>query len=94
MQSIEAIYQKYKDQDVVVLGIDLFERADTVRNFVRVHNDYNWTFLLDSTGHVSYVYQVSIPKSFFIDSTGVIRAIHGVTAMSFSTMETLLAKAR
>jgi len=95
MQSIESIYQEYKDQDVVVLGIDLYESADTVHQFARVDNDYNWTFLLDSTGQVSRAYQVpGIPRSFFIDATGVIRAIHGGTAMSTSTMEDLLAKAR
>ena len=95
MQSIESVYQKYKDQDVVVLGIDLYESADRVRQFARVDNDYNWTFLLDSTGRVSHAYQVpSIPRSFFIDATGVIRAIHGGTAMSMQEMEALLAKAR
>jgi peroxiredoxin len=94
MQSIESVYQKYKDQDVVVLGIDIRESESHVRQFVREDHDYNWTFLLDSTGAVAKSYQVSlIPMNFFIDATGVIRASK-LGAMSTDTMEHLLARAR
>jgi peroxiredoxin len=92
MQSIESVYQKYKDQNVVVLGIDA-ESEGTMRQFVEQH-DYNWTFLLDSTGQVSQTYRVTlIPKSVFIDATGVIRAIQ-IGAIPMSTMENLMASAR
>ena len=94
MPDIEAVYQKYKDQDVVILGIDIQESESRVRQFVEVDNDYNWTFLLDGTGVVSNAYEVtSIPYSFFIDTTGVIKATQ-IGAMSMSRMESLLAKAR
>jgi predicted transcriptional regulator len=76
-----------------VLGIDIRESEGAVRQFVEVNNDYNWTFLLDSTGVISNAYQVrSIPSSFFIDATGVIKATQ-IGAMSMSRMESLLAKA-
>jgi peroxiredoxin len=93
MQSIESLYQKYKDQDVVVLGIDIRESEAVVRKFAREDNDYNWIFLLDSTGAVARDYQASsIPKNFFIDATGVIRATR-LGAISMSRMEELLAEA-
>jgi|GEM_PF-2497916 hypothetical protein len=94
MQSIESVYQKYKGQDLVVLGIDIGEGAGTVRNFVQQEHDYNWTFLLDGTGEVAHSYQAtSIPMNFFIDAGGVIRAAQ-LGAISVSKIEELLTKAR
>lgn len=75
MPVIQAAYEKYHDRGLVVLGInmtDLDERK-AIEQFVR---DTGVTFpiLLDETGSVSTDYRViSIPTSFFIDRSGIIR---------------------
>ena len=92
MPDIEKVHQKYKDQDVVVLGIDLRENASTVRAFVE-GGGYTWAFLLDTTGEVGSMYRVSaIPTSYFVDKKGVIRAV-AIGGMTGATMEAKLAQA-
>jgi thiol-disulfide isomerase/thioredoxin len=92
MPEIEAIYQKYKDKDVVVIGVDLFEPEDRVRQFVQ-RGGYSWTFVIDITGEVTRDYGVSaIPTSFFLDREGIIRAVN-IGAMTERAMEAKLAEA-
>lgn len=91
MPEIEAVYQKYKDKGVVVMGIDIMEPEDVVRQFVR-QGGYSWTFVLDSTGEIARDYRVTaIPASFFLDKDGVIRAIN-FGAMTKRAMESKLAE--
>jgi len=92
MPGMEEVYQEYKDEDVVIIGVDILESASTVRDFVE-ENGYSWTFVLDTTGEVSIEYAVIyIPSSFFIDENGIIRAIN-VGYMSRAVMESKLAEA-
>jgi len=92
MPDIEALYQEYKDKDVVVIGVDLREGEDKVRRFVQ-DGGYNWIFTIDATGKVGSEYRVrDIPTSFFLDKDGIIKAIH-IGAMSKSAMEDKLAVA-
>ena len=92
MPDIEKVHRKYKDQDVVVLGIDLRESASTVRAFVE-DGGYTWAFLLDTTGEVGSMYRVSaIPTSYFVDKKGIIRAVT-IGGMTAATMEAKLAQA-
>ncbi len=92
MPEIEALYQQYREQGVIVLGIDLQEDGDTVRGFVE-EGGYTFTFLLDTLGEVGYAYRVqAIPSSVFIDTEGVIRSMI-VGAMTREAMETNLALA-
>jgi peroxiredoxin len=89
MPAIEALYQQYKDKDVVVLGVDILETEGEVRQFVE-EGDYSWTFVLDTTGEVTASYQVAaIPTSFFIDKEGIIRTIQ-IGAMTKGAMEARL----
>ena len=89
---IEAVYQEYKDRDVVVIGIDLLESRSSVESFVE-ENSYSWIFTIDETGIVAMDYMVTgIPASFFIDKDGIIRALQ-VGAMSKALMEIKLAAA-
>jgi peroxiredoxin len=79
MPQIEAVYQEYKDRDVIVIGVHVigkfFEPEDKIRQFVQ-EGGYNWTFVTDTTGLVAVNYGVfAIPTSFFIDSEGIIRAV-------------------
>ncbi len=92
MPDIEKVHQKYKDQDVVVLGVDLRENASTVRAFVE-DGGYTWVFLLDTTGEVGSMYSVSaIPTSYFVDKKGIIRAVT-IGGMTAATIEAKLAQA-
>lgn len=92
MPEIESIHQEYKDQDVVVIGIDLFEPEDAVRQYTQ-EGGYSWIFVIDTTGEVTANYEVTaIPTSFFIDSDGIIQAMN-IGSMSKGAMEANLAKA-
>ena len=92
MPDIEEIHQKYKGQDVVILGIDIQESADKVRSFVE-DGGYTWTMVLDGTGKVADLYKIrAIPTSFFVDKEGIIRAV-AIGGMTDTTMEAKLAEA-
>ncbi len=91
MPEIEAVYQKYKDKDVVVIGVDLLEDADIVRQYVE-KGGFSWIFVFDTTGEVADKYAITaIPSSFFVDKEGVIQAVN-IGAMTKRAMESQLAK--
>ena len=92
MPEIEAVYQEYKDSDVAIIGIDLYESEDEVLQFVQ-RGGYSWTFVIDTTGEVSSNYRVTgIPASFFLDREGVVRAV-SIGAITKRDMEIRLAAA-
>lgn len=92
MPDIEALYQEYKNNNIVVIGINILEPEDTVRQFVEQGN-YNWIFVLDSSGRVTENYEVAlIPTSFFIDREGIIRGVT-IGTMTKLNMEDKLAEA-
>jgi glutathione peroxidase-family protein len=73
MPEIEAVYQKYQDKGLVVVGIDMQESANTVRQFVQ-QGKFSWTFAIAPDSKVPANYRVfAIPTSFFIDKEGNIR---------------------
>ncbi len=99
MPEIEAVYQEYKDKDVVVVGVDIlvseilkgYDEND-VRRFVQ-QGGYSWTFVLDTTGEVTNSYGIIyIPTSFFLDKEGIIRAVT-IGPMTKRAMEAKLATA-
>jgi thiol-disulfide isomerase/thioredoxin len=96
MPEIEAVYQEYKNKDVVVIGVDIlpweilkgYDESD-VRQYVQ-QGGFSWTFVLDTTGEVTANYEViAIPTSFFIDREGIIRAVN-IGAMTKRAMEAKL----
>lgn len=92
MPAIELFHQEYKDRDVVVIGVDLYESEEDVRQYVQ-DGGYSWIFVIDTTGEVTRDYRVTgIPTSFFLDRDGVIRAVT-TGAMTKKDMEANLAKA-
>jgi len=92
MPDIEEVHQKYRGQDVVVLGIDIQESLDKVRGFVE-DGGYSWTMLLDSTGKIAITYKVrAIPTSYFIDREGIIKAV-SIGGMFQTAIEEKLAEA-
>ena len=71
MPDMQKLQQTLGDS-ILIVGIDMGESADTVREFVQ-DSGYTWTFVLDPDGEVSNTYNVSvIPTSLFIDAQGVI----------------------
>ncbi len=92
MPEIEALHQEYKDKGVLVLGVDIAESENTVRQYIQ-QGGFSWTIVLDSTGEVARDYQIAaIPTSFFLDKEGIIRAVK-VGAMTKREMEDKLAEA-
>ncbi len=86
MPDIEKMYQKYKDNDFVVLAVDLGEYSDTVKSFFETNN-LNFPTVLDSDQMVASQYNISaIPVSIFIDKQGNIVA-KKVGAMTGGEME-------
>jgi peroxiredoxin len=77
MQSIEKVYQEYKDQGFVVLAVNMTYQDDpfSVMPFV---NEQALTFpiLLDETGDMAAAYQLrSLPSSYFVGRDGVIHEV-------------------
>lgn len=92
MPEIEDVYQEYKSQDVVVIGVNLLEDENEVRRYVQ-QGGYSWTFVIDTTGEVAISYGITIiPANFFVDKEGIIRAVN-VEAMTKIAMESQLAEA-
>lgn len=92
MPEMEALYQEYKDEGVVIIGVNIGEPESIVSYFV-TENDFSWIFVIDDNGGVSMEYEVlAIPSSFFIDRDGIIRAIN-IGYMDRAVMEAKLAEA-
>ena len=79
MPSLEALYERFKDRNFVLLAIsnDMFG-ANIVKPFVKVHNN-NFPVLLDQRLKVSNAFGVvSLPTTFMIDPQGkIIGALFG-----------------
>jgi thiol-disulfide isomerase/thioredoxin len=84
MPDMEKIYGEYKSKNLAILGVDVQESDQKVKEFTG-SLELTWTFTLDAKGDISNRYFVSaLPSHFFVDKDGVIRAIHtgGLTNMS------------
>jgi peroxiredoxin len=74
MPAIEQYYLQYKDQGLMVLGVNSTVQ-DNPLDIVPFVNEYNLTFpiLLDETGQLGPKYDLrSLPASFFINRDGTI----------------------
>lgn len=76
MPDMEKFYQKYKDEGVVVLAVNL---ANTEKSpgdgpaYVQ-ENGFTFPVLVDKNGSVGALYHViSLPTTYFVDSNGIIR---------------------
>ena len=73
---LERNWRAYRDRGVVVLGVDIQDKAEAARKFIK---DFGLTFpnAQDTTGKVSVDYGVyGVPETYFIDRQGRIRAKH------------------
>jgi len=72
MPDIEKVYQKYKDENLVILAVNIGEDKANASDFIH-QNNYHFNVLLDSDQNVSDAYNInSIPVSIFIDKNGKI----------------------
>ncbi len=71
MPSLEALYQRYKDQGFVIVGVSLDEEGwPVVEGFLK-RVPVNFPLLLDTSQSVSDAYQIyRIPESYLIDEAG------------------------
>ncbi len=77
MQSIEKMYQEYKDQGFTVLAVNM-TRQDDPSAIAPFAKKLGLTFplLLDETAEVQRAYQLqSLPSSFFIRRDGIINEV-------------------
>ena len=77
MQSIEKVYQEYKEQDFTVLAVNMTyqDNASSIMPFV---DEQGLTFpiLLDETGDMANAYQLrSLPSSYFVRRDGIINEV-------------------
>ena len=77
MPAIQKLYDEYKDQGFIVLGIDMAyqDDASAVQPFIQ-ENGLTFPILMDETGQVAQKYALrSLPSSFFINRTGLIQEV-------------------
>jgi peroxiredoxin len=76
MPEMQKLYDQYRHSGLALVGVDVQESEAAVGRFI-VKGKFDWTFLLDTDGLVVDRYTVGgLPTHFFIDESGVIRAIH------------------
>ena len=77
MPELQAAFEKYQEEGLVVLAVDNAEPADAVRRFFYEEMDLTFTPLLDQEGTVARLYGVQIfPSTFFVNPDGAVTAIH------------------
>jgi peroxiredoxin len=77
MQSIEKMYQEYKDQGFTVLAVNMTYQDDplAVMPFVE-EQGLTFPILLDESGEMGNVYQLrSLPSSYFLRRDGIINEV-------------------
>jgi peroxiredoxin len=77
MPAIQKMYEEYKEQGFVVLGVDMTYQDDpsAVPPFIQ-ENQLTFPILMDTTGQVAQQYELrSLPSSFFIDRNGIIQEV-------------------
>lgn len=70
MRDIEPIYQRYRDQGLVILAVNVRQNRATAERFIR-KLDISYNTLLDLDGNVARAYGVSgLPTTFIVDRSG------------------------
>ncbi|SHJ83061.1 TlpA family protein disulfide reductase [Tepidibacter formicigenes] len=91
MPDLNKIYLENKDNDFVVLAIDIGESKDVVDKYLK-DKDYKFSILLDEEGEVANSYMIrGIPTSYFIDKEGKIADIK-MQMMTYDQMKEMVDK--
>lgn len=76
MKNFEAVYQKHTNDDVVILGVNQGEGADTVKGYGELWK-LNFRLVRDQGDMAARLYQVrALPTTVFVDAQGNIHEIH------------------
>ena len=74
MPSMETLYQRFKNEGLEILAVNLGENQATVRQFIQ-NNRYTFPVPLDSNNRIGAIYGVeAIPTSYILDRDGKIIA--------------------
>lgn len=95
MPAIEKMYNEYKDQGFIVLGVNstFQDNPLDIAPFTESHN-LTFPILLDETSDVSRAYQVrSLPSSYFINRQGIISEVVIGGPMSEALLRTRIEEA-
>ena len=91
-RTLEAAWQKYKERDVVFLGVNIQDREEAARGFLQ---EFGVTYPngRDSAGKIAIAYGVwGLPETFIIDRDGRITYKH-IGALGWTTITTKLDEA-
>lgn len=94
MPGIELVYQKYKDQNIAILGLDVGESREVVEQYLKEQSrTYTFTLLLDEQKKAATRYNLlGYPTSIFIRPDGlIVDYISGAT--SYQMMDRSIKKA-
>lgn len=76
MPELEALWQRYKDDGLLLIGVDQGENAATVERFARGVVGTTFPLLLDTNQAVGRAYGVrALPTTVFIDAEGRIQDV-------------------
>lgn len=77
MQTIQEVYDEYKDEGFTVLAVNMTYQDDPLAVMPFVHEQgLSFPILLDETGEMANAYQLrSLPSSFFVDRNGIINEV-------------------
>lgn len=93
MPDLDKLYINNKDDDFVVLAINVAEKRNTAKEFVD-KGGYSFPVLLDYDGEIAMTYRaMALPTTVMIDKEGIVRTIR-YGAMSYAEMEELLEQTR
>jgi alkyl hydroperoxide reductase subunit AhpC len=96
MPDMQKFYEKHKDEDVIILSVNMTESEKSVNDVPNFLNEFGITFpvILDKKSNVADTYRVfALPTSYIIDSNGVIQ--QKITGpMNYEMMEKLVLQMR
>ncbi|MNI19166.1 Thiol-disulfide oxidoreductase ResA [compost metagenome] len=89
MPDMEKVYHEYKDDNIVILAVDVGESQDKVTQYLNEH-PYSFRVLLDPDKKVTEAFKLrSIPVSIFVDKNGRI-AYNRVGTLTEDQMRTVI----
>ncbi len=77
MPELQAAFERYQNDGLVILALNNDESPDAVRDFFYDEMDLTFTPLLDDGAEISDLYRVfNFPSTYFVNAEGKITAIH------------------
>lgn len=72
LPALEAVYEKYQSQGLVVVGVDVEEPVPLVQAYTERYG-LSFPVLLDEAGETAAAYDVrGLPMTYFVDATGIV----------------------